>query len=66
MEYMTDEYWENDVVNHFVAGGIEECNPYAEQCIPEGMQFVASSIPDGELAMQVSRVSAGECRVNHS
>lgn len=60
MEYMTDEYWENDVVNHFVSGGIEECNPYTEQCIPEGMQFVASSIPDGEVAMQVSRISAGE------
>jgi hypothetical protein len=62
MEYMTDEYWENDVVNHFVGSGIAECNPYTEQCIPADMQFVPSSIPDGEVYMQVSRISSGKCR----
>jgi hypothetical protein len=59
-EYMNDDYWEDDPVNHFVGSGLQECNPYTEQCIPEGMQFIAASVPDGQVNMQVSRTSSGE------
>lgn len=60
MDYTTDEYWEQDPVNHFVGAGIEECNPYTEQCIPEGMEFIPGSVVDGVIEMNVSRVSASE------
>ena len=58
-EYMTEEYWENDVIEHTLATGLDECNPYTEQCIPEGMEFIAGSVVDGALDMPVPITGAG-------
>jgi hypothetical protein len=48
---------ENLGADAVVRGGIEQSTE-----IPAGMEFIPSSVPDGEFTMQVaSGASAGEC-----
>ena len=49
------EAWDDDeIVNHVLGSGIQQA-----EGIPEGMEFVPSSVPDGEIQMRVPLVSAG-------
>lgn len=59
-EYMTEEYWENDVVQRTLAEGLEECNPYIQNCIPEGMEFIPNSVPDAVYSDNVALTGSGE------
>lgn len=60
MDYMKEDYLEKDVVMHMLGDGIELCDAETEQCIPEGMQFIPSSVPDGHIEMQIAITSPGK------
>jgi len=50
------EALEDDIVDHMLGSGIQQATD-----IPEGMEFIPSSVPDGEIQMRVPLVSAGKC-----
>jgi len=59
MEFMEDEFFADDVVRHVLGAAIEECDTETEECIPKDMEFIAASVPDGSVEMEVSITSAG-------
>jgi hypothetical protein len=50
---------ENLGADAVMMGGIEQAED-----IPEGMEFIMSSVPDGQFEMTVAASSSGECRVD--
>ena len=53
---MEDIVANDDIVNHMLGAGLEQASD-----IPEGMEFIPSSVPDGQVQMRVPLVSAGAC-----
>lgn len=51
----------DDLVNHMLGSGIQQA-----ESIPEGMDFIPSSVPDGEIQMRVPLVTGGACDLTGS
>jgi len=47
----------DDLIDHVLGSGIQQV-----ESIPEGMEFIPSSVPDGEIQMRVPIVSGGACQ----